>query len=264
MSENSRFAPSGNTENFAFVEEVKKAIEVFTREGAKTPSKFFKPSMMKCPRSMFFVGMGYEQAPGEIRYNWTNSADTGSRRHEGIQETLLKMTKDARFSWEYVDVAKYVEEMQKNGKCKGLRIGEQKGAETHLYHDELNLSFFCDGILRNKNTGEYYLFEFKNKKSEKFVKSAGSFPMEHYDQCVIYCTVLDLEKVFLLMEDRNTLELACPELFVVTKEMKDAMIKKIKNVLSCMEKNKVPAKPALTDYELGCFFCPYQRYCVGS
>lgn len=244
--------------NNQFVEDIKRAILDFNMRDEKIPSTKFKPSGMHCERSMYFTGLGVKPDKSEQKYNWIGAAQTGSMRHEGIQSVLEKMSKDSNYDWEYVDVADYVKMKQAEGKCKEVEIGDKQGAETHLYSKKLNLSFLCDGIVKQKSTGDYYLFEFKNKKSNKFASSAYSFPMEHYDQVVCYCTTLDLEKVFLVMENRDTLELCCPELFIVTQEMKDKMIEKIQRVLKAIEEKKVPRK---TVDNKECFFCGFKQYC---
>ncbi len=248
--------------NQIFVSDVKNAIENFVKEDSKNykPSQTLKPSGLKCPRACYYGLLGFQPSPSQTRYNWTNAADTGSRRHEGIQETLLRMTRE-NYDWEYVSVADYIKEKQEQGRCTNIRVGSTKGAETHLYCDELKMSFFCDGILKYRPTGKYYLFEFKNKKSEKYKKTEFVFPKEHYEQCVVYCTLLDLDEVLLLMEDRNTLELSCPELFKVNTEMKYEMLNKINSILDYAEKQELPPKPQISDSELGCYFCPYKIYC---
>lgn len=242
--------------NEVFVTDIKNAIEKFASE-TKTPSTYFKPSGMSCERVMYYTALGFKPAAGISKYNWINAADTGSRRHEGIQETLVRMTNEG-YNWEYIDVETYIKEKQAQGKCLDVRVGSKHGMETHLYHDKFNLSFLCDGIVRYKPTGEYFLFEFKNKKSEKYKATEFKFPMDHYDQCVVYCMVLDLEKTLLLMEDRNTLELSCPELFIVTDEMKTKMQEKIFRVLDFVNKQELPGKPESTK---NCMFCPFKIYC---
>lgn len=243
--------------NDIFVIDIKNAIENKERNNEEIPSTYFKPSGMQCERSMYYVGKGFKPAKGEIHYNWLNAADTGSRRHEGIQQTLMEMSADPESNWIYVDVGEYIQNKHNEGKCLDVEVGNKKGAETHLYNKRLNLSFLCDGIVQYKPTGEYLLFEFKNKKSAKFQTSKLAFPQEHYDQVVVYCDTLDLTKVLLLMEDRDTLELSCPELFEVTQLMKDSMEQKILKVIECIKNDIVPDKPE----NANCYFCPYKIYC---
>lgn len=246
-----------------FIEDMKRAILEFDNElrGAKVPSTTFSPSGMHCERAMYYKAKGQAQHPSEQRYNWNQAAKIGSLRHEAIQEVLLGMNDRPGYDWEYVDVKKYVEAKQKEGKCLDIEIGQQQGAETHLYNRKLNLSFLCDGIIKKKSSGEYFLFEFKNKKSTKWAAQCYSFPNEHYDQVVCYCMCLDLEKVFLVMENRDTCELVCPELFIVTDDMKAKMKEKIERVLNAVKINKAPRK---LDDEKDCYFCAYKYLCQGK
>lgn len=241
-----------------FVNSLIKCMEDKIKEGSnKVPSTYFKPSGMHCPRVMYFVGKGYQPEPSQVHYNWQEAANTGSLRHEAIQKALEYMTAHPEYGWSYIDVGEYIENKHKEGKCLDVEVGSKQGMETHLYNKRYNLSFLCDGIVRYEPTGEYFLFEFKNKKSKLFEKERYSFPQEHYDQVVVYCMCLDLEKAFLVMENRDTLELSCPETFIVTNEMKEQMKQKIDYVLNRMTINELPEKPI----DANCFFCQYKKYC---
>ena len=245
-------------DNKKFLNDVMTGIERYSMAHRRKGSNYYKPSGLNCMRSMYFVRIGAEQDSTPPEYNSLGMADTGTRRHEAIQEVLLSL-KDMGYDWEYVDVAEYVAEKQKQGKCLSLKVLDKCGAETHLIDTVLNISFRCDGIIKKLSTGEYFLFEFKNVTSFKYQTIEDSIMEQHHNQVICYCTALDLDKVFVLYENRDVCSLECPEVFIVTDEMKQT--KCIDRILECegyVEKLKAPPK---TDNIKNCRFCSYKSIC---
>lgn len=244
-------------DNKKFLVDVMSAIERRDAINARKPSKYYKPSSFSCMRNMYFTRVGAETDPRNTEYTLIGMADTGTRRHEAIQETLLEM-KELGYDWEYVDVEDYVKQKQQQGKCSTLQVTGKRGMETHLIDTALKVSFMCDGIIRKISTGEYFLFEFKNQTSFKY---AGKECVDtaHTDQVTCYCTLLDLDKAFVLYENRDVCQLECPEVFEVTEKMKKEMvIDKIMECESYVEKLKAP--PKIEDTK-ACRWCSYKNMC---
>lgn len=242
--------------NRVFLQDVMMAIEDHKKKNSRTPSKTYKPSSMKCMRQMYFMRSG---APTDVTvdpYNSIGMADTGTRRHEAIQEVLLAMS-GMGYDWEYVDVAEYVKRKQGEGKCLNLIVKDKRGAETHLTDSLLNTSFMCDGILLYKPTGEYVLFEFKNQISFK-ADGKQAVDEEHHNQVVAYCAELDLTKALVLYENRDNCSLYCPELFVVTDEMKSQFYDRIFECEGYVERMIAP--PKVEDKKV-CRWCKYKTEC---
>ena len=244
-----------NTISKEFIEDIIKYKIKFGKDDYIQQSKSLKPSNLHCVRRNVYVLAGLEEDETDIAYNYSECAKTGSMRHESIQDTLIRMTNEGS-NWSYIDVADYVKEQQEKGFCKDIRVGSKKGAETHLYNDSLHLSFFCDGIVKYNPTGEYYLFEFKNKTSKK-AKECDEFPEEHLEQVTIYCDCLNLNKVLLLVENRDTCELVIPPLFEVTDKMKQELRQRIEYSIDCFNKQIIPPKPE----NINCLFCTYKNQC---
>lgn len=198
------------------------------------------------------------ETPDDIRteYNAIGMADTGTRRHEAIQEVLLEM-KAMGYDWEYLDVAEYLAEKQREGKCMDIQVVGKRGAETKLFHKTLNMSFMCDGIVRRISTGQCYLFEFKNQVSFKY-SGKEHVDAEHIDQVSTYCMALDLEYAFVTYENRDTCNLECPEVFHVTEEMKQRQVDKILECESYVERLVPPPAHSSTK---PCRWCQYQTSC---
>lgn len=189
-------------------------------------------------------------------YNLIGMADTGSRRHEAIQEVLLEM-EELSFDWRYIDVEQYIKFQQSMGNCMNIQVKGKRGVETHLIDTTLNLSFMCDGIVQRVSTSKYYLFEFKNQISFKY-SNKQSVDAEHIDQVTCYCTALNLEEALVLYENRDSCSLECPEVLLVTEDMKQACIDKILTCESYVE--RLIAPPAHPDTK-PCRWCKYQTEC---
>jgi len=242
--------------NKAFLTDVMSAIEQRDLIGRRKPSKWYKPSSFVCLRQMYFMRVGEDTDGRRSEYNGIGMADTGSRRHEAIQEVLIDMEK-LGFDWRFIDVEEYVNQQQDKGKCLSLKVNGKRGAETKLFDSVMCLSFMCDGILQRISTGEYFLFEFKNQVSFKY-NNKEHVDDEHKHQVSCYCMALNLDRVFVLYENRDVCSLECPELFEVTKEMKQLSAEKIYECESYVERMIPPPKYPDTK---PCRWCDYATAC---
>lgn len=244
-------------DNKKFLTDVMSAIERVDLASGRKPSKWYKPSQLGCIRDMYFTRCGAELDTSPTEYNAIGMADTGTRRHEAIQEVLLQM-KEFGYDWEYVDVAKYVEQKKQFGKCKSLKVLGTHGAETHLFDEVLKISFRCDGIIRKISTNEYFLFEFKNQVSFKYAKKEnGHIDEAHHNQVICYCTALDLDKAFVLYENRDVCMLECPEVFEVTPQMKEELVALLMECEGYVERMIAPPKPE----NVNCRWCGHKSIC---
>lgn len=243
--------------NKKFLVDLMSCIERREKEHRRRGSNWYKPSSLHCMRNMYFTRTKAPQDEQLVEYNSTGMADTGTRRHEAIQEALLDMQKMG-YDWEYVDVAEYVKKKQEFGKCRTLQVKETVGAETHLIDTALNISFRCDGIIRRISTNEYFLFEFKNVVSFKYAQLDGKALEQHHNQVICYCTALDLDKAFITYENRDVCTLEVPEIFEVTQDMKDWLVGYIAECEGYVERLIAPPK---TEDSKNCRFCPYKTIC---
>lgn len=242
--------------NKAFLTDLMAAIEARDRKYKRKPSQYYKPSSFVCLRQMYFMRIGETPDDTRTEYNAIGMADTGTRRHEAIQEVLMEM-EALGYDWRYVDVADYIKRKQEEGKCLDIEVVGKHGAETKLFHKTLSISFMCDGILERISTGQYYLFEFKNQVSFKF-NGKEKVDAEHIDQVSTYCMALDLDQAFVTYENRDTCNLECPETFDVTPEMKQRQVDKILECESYVEK-LIP--PPVYDTTKPCRWCQYATAC---
>lgn len=250
------YAYNGIAANRKFVHDVQSAIERIDQAERREASEWYKPSSLVCLRQMYFTRKKAEADITPSEYTAIGMADTGTRRHEAIQEVLIKMTKYG-YSWKYLDVDEYVARKQSEGKCLSIQIKGRCGAETHLFDTNLKTSFRCDGIVENTQTNDFFLFEFKNQISFKTFDK-NRVDAEHLNQVTCYCLSLDLDKALVLYENRDNCTLDCPEVLEVTEEMK----KKIKDkIITCEKYVELGVIPPRHDTEKPCRWCKYKTMC---
>lgn len=240
----------------AFLADVCSAIEKQDMKSrSKKPSPAYKPSSFVCMRQMYFMLTSAEPDGARSDYTAVGMADTGSRRHEAIQDVLINM-ESMGYDWRYVDVADYLAEMQLQGKCLDLEVKGKRGAETRLYNKTLNISFMCDGVMLRLSTGRYYLFEFKNQVSFKANNKTG-IDDEHKPQAALYCLNLELETVLFLYENRDVCELQCHP-YIVTQADKQECLNKIFECDGYVERLIPPPKH---ETNKPCRWCSYKLEC---
>lgn len=242
--------------NKAFLTDLMSAVEMKDQKYKRKPSQYYKPSSFVCLRQMYFIRVGEEIDNVRTEYTAIGMADTGTRRHEAIQEVLLEMD-EMGYDWRYVDVEEYLKEKWAEQKCLTIKVKGKHGAETRLFDEALQISFMCDGIIQRKSTKQYYLFEFKNQVSFKF-NGKEKVDDEHITQVACYCMSLELDQAFVVYENRDVCSLECPELFVVTEEMKAECSSKIFECDSYVER-MIPPPSHPTNKP--CRWCPYQTAC---
>lgn len=246
--------------NKTFLDAVKISIEDHNREHKKKiPSAYYSPSSMNCIRQMYYKRTSTIPDEDETLYSDVGMADTGTRRHEAIQEALLYMTKKHSTDFIYVDVAEYVKQKQARGKCLNLVILGKAGAETMLLDKELGINFRCDGILLHLPSKKFYLFEFKNQISFK-ASGKESVDLAHHNQVIMYCTLLDLDSALVLYENRDNCELYCPEVFNVSEYDKAMAVKQITDCNDYVKHHKTPPIPENISAK-DCGYCRYRITC---
>lgn len=242
--------------NEMFLKDVQSVIEKSdSMKHSGKPSRTYKPSSCVCLRMMYFMVTGADLDPGRTDYQSIGMADTGTRRHVAIQEALMQLS-ELGYDWEYIDVEEYIKDKQLNGKCSDIIIVGKSGPETKLRNTKLNMNFMCDGIMRQKSTGRYILFEFKNQISFK-ANNKEDVDTEHKPQAALYCLNLDLEDVFFLYENRDNCELHC-FLLHISDEDKNAQLAKLQECDTYVE-NLIPP-PRHKDLK-PCRWCSYKVMC---
>lgn len=244
--------------NQAFLASLCNAIEEMDMKCGKKPSTSYTPSGMNCIRNMWYKRRGVVMDKEPMLYSDISAADTGTRRHEAIQEVLQYMT-DNNSRFLYIDVETYVKKRQEQGRCLQLVVTGKQGAETSLWDRDRNVKFRCDGIIYDKLTKQFYLFEFKNQIS---FKAAGKQCVDkaHHCQVICYCMELDLEQAFVTYENRDELTLYVPEIFKVSEYDKQMIKDKLDECEYKARHGIVPARPTNLSAS-DCRYCRYKSQC---
>lgn len=235
----------------SFINDLRYSIEKDASASSRKPSQTYKPSSMNCIRNMWYQVVGKEQDAGDVSYSLVGITQSGSDIHEHIQKAVCNM-KNNGIDCEYVNVADYV----RNRQLTNLTIVAQQGMETKLYHNTLNMSFLCDGIIRYN--GKYYILELKTETSFKWQNRKGVDP-KHYNQATAYSIAFGLNNVIFVYINRDILTMKA-FMFTVTNEMKEELIGKIEMCDSYVKQLKVPPKPSDAGTKL-CQYCAYQSIC---
>lgn len=240
----------------SFLADLKRSIELTDKANARMPSKTYKPSSMNCIRNMYYQRVGMAQDEGESSYTLIGICNSGSDTHQRIQQAVLDM-KSNGIDCEYIDVSRFV---LQRGLDKLTIVQypsfELKQFETKLFHNELNMSFLCDGIVYYK--GKYYILELKTESVNKWVMRKGVDP-KHYMQATAYSIALGLPDVIFVYINRDMMDMKA-FLFTPTDDMKSELIGKITNCETYVEKGETPPKP-MDVLKSTCDYCPYKTKC---
>lgn len=235
----------------SFLNDLKRNIELIAREESNKPSQTYKPSSMNCPRQMVYQVLGKEQDSAGMNYISVGIVNSGSDIHIRVQDYIARM-KAHGIDCLYVDVGDFIESRG----IKDVIVREKIGAETKLYHEKLNMSFMCDGIIKYKN--RYYILELKTEISNKFWQRSNVDP-SHFNQATAYSVALGLDEVMFVYISRDNLDMKS-YLFKVTPEMKEHLVGLIEYCDSYAKKFTVPPKPEDVDRKT-CNYCGYKELC---
>ncbi len=238
-----------------FLNQLEASIEKTEADGARPPSKTYKPSGMNCMRACFYTILGFPCTLDSKSSSLAGICESGTDRHIRIQMALEAMKKNG-YDLEYIDVETYI---NNHGLADRLQVVSKEGMETKLYMPELNMSFMTDGII--KFQGKYYIFEFKTEIPNKFYKRTGVDPA-HYTQGVAYSCAFDIPEVIFLYENRATCEHKSYR-FEVNEAMKqDRIYDFISDCNSYIENKTVPPLPIDADIIKKCKYCSYKALCA--
>lgn len=237
--------------NESFLHDLQRSIEFDDRKNTRQPSRTYKPSSMHCIRNMYYQVIGASIDDEPASYNFIGICNSGTDTHVRIQKAISGMILNG-INCSYVDVAEYVKQRD----IQDLKVSASKGMETKLYHEKLNMSFMCDGIVKYKD--HYYILEIKTESSNKFWMRKD-VDANHHNQATAYSIALGIDEVLFLYINRDTLDMKC-FLFNVTGSMKEHLVGKIEECDQYVRRMIAPPKPAeLT--KTTCSYCPYKTQC---
>ena len=240
----------------AFLNDLRRSIEMTDEKNYTPGSKSYKPSGMNCIRQSYYVITGADEDEEESNSGFVGICESGSDRHERIQNAVLHM-KDNGMDCEYINVAQFVETRHLDDleivKRPAFEAGE---FETKLYHKKFNISFLCDGIIKYKN--HYYILEIKTETVNKFFQRKEVDP-SHYHQATAYSLAFGIDEVLFLYECRDNCDKKA-FMFTVTDDMKLGLVGYIDECDSYISRGEVPPKPE-DIFKKTCSYCRYKGRC---
>lgn len=222
-------------------------------------SRAFKPSSMQCKRNMFYQLNGALVTEEMARPDDTNGVrigECGTDAHERIQQYLIDMSSDPDYgkTWEYYDVERFISEFHLEDE---LEVIEKRGLEYKIYNKKYNIRFQTDGLLLNKLTKTFYVFEFKTETDMKWNKREG-VDEKHHRQGICYCLSFHIQTgVIFLYEGRDFLGHKA-YYFPVSDEMKQSLVNLMDEINSAVKSQILPEKCG--DRKI-CQYCEYMKYC---
>lgn len=220
-------------------------------QNAEPKHKTFAPSSFRCPRINWFRLRGVQ--PDEITSpdrTLDFSANIGTACHEIIQKNLSEALGE-----DWIDVGEYLKSLNLDWDYSVTKSGYETLIEIH---SPIPIRFACDGIIRFN--GKLYLLEIKTSEYASFDELTN--PKEqHEDQIKCYSTLLQLEDVLVLYQDRLYGGLKCYEVKVTSADNR-AVWDRFKYVQDMVDANIAPDRLPKGDGWCTAAHCPYYKKCL--
>lgn len=240
----------------AFLQDLKRSIELTASKNRGSGSRTYKPSAMHCIRQMAYIIYGKPVDETPESYMSIGICNSGTDTHQRIQQAVLDM-KSNGMNCEYINVADFVRSRNLDYlEIKQEPDFEHGSYETKLYHKTLNMSFLCDGII--KYMGKYYILELKTENANKFYNRESVNP-DHFNQGTAYSIALGIDDVLFVYINRDTSDMKS-FMFTPSDEMKQDLVGLISNCDSYIKKLKIPPKP-LNISKKACEYCAFKTQC---
>lgn len=241
----------------SFLNDLKRSIELTDEKNHVAGSKTYKPSGMNCIRQSYYVITGAEEDEANANSTIIGICESGSDRHERIQEAVLHMT-DNDMDCEYINVADFVRERNLTEYLDIVKEPDFENGEfeTKLYHKTLNMSFLCDGIIRYH--GHIYILEIKTESSYKFMNRKDVDP-SHYHQAIAYSLAFGINDIIFVYECRDNCDKKA-FLFHVDEDMRLDLLGYIEECDGYINKMKVPPIPEDVAKKT-CSYCSFKGRC---
>ena len=221
-------------------------------EGPK--QRTFAPSQMRCDRISWFHLRGVE--PDKIREadrTLSFTAVIGTACHEKIQKTLAENLGD-----DWIRVRDWVDSNPEYFSDYDMTLDTHGDYETKIdLRKPYPVRFACDGIVRFKD--RVRLLEIKTSEYNSWNELIEP-KEEHLDQIKCYATLLHINNVLFLYQDRSYGEFKCFEVNVSESEQ-DNIRRRMTNIMELAEACIAPAGLPVGDKWCGSNMCPYYKKC---
>ena len=120
------------------------------------------------------------------------------------------------------------------------------------------VSFLCDGVLKSKKTGKYYILEIKTEGSGAFFKQDG-VQEKHKNQATAYSLLLDIPTVVFMYFSRDIPNVKTYS-YTPSRDEKETLKNKINSVIEAVDSGVILPKPN-TVTKRDCAYCIYKSKC---
>lgn len=222
----------------------------------RKPSQTYHPSSIGgCLRNVYYQIVGKDLDNNTKSPELIEIAESGSSRHEKIQERISKM-RSIGFEVDWVSIEKHLENRKELGSTVIKDENNKDSLETLVYNNIYNMRFKCDGLIRFK--GVLYILEIKTESSQKW-RNRTAPEMSHKHQACCYSMALGVPKILFLYENRDFCSKKAYE-FIPTDDELDSVSSIISICDEHVAKNEVPDKVSSN----GCNYCNYKSSCRGD
>jgi len=221
------------------------------RQAAEPSHRTFAASSFRCDRRSWFRLRGVQ--PDELKQpdkGLDFISRIGTACHEIIQSDLREFLKE-----DWIDVCTYLKSINFSYEYTAKQSSNK--LETQIEIARPPIRFACDGIIRWKDKLtllEIKTCEYASWQDLTFAKA------EHIDQAMLYATLLNLNDVLFLYQDRWYGDLKCYSLSVSLAQQ-DEIKHRLEYVLDMVDKNLAPEGLPKGDKWCSPNYCPYHKKC---
>jgi len=226
------------------------ALTKRNNENLRKPSQYYSPSSIGgCPRQLFYKRAGAEiDKTQNIEPKNILKGETGTDRHERIQQLLIYINDKLDYRFEWVDVREFI----KDNELDYLDVISYDGLEALIVDTRYNIRFRVDGIIKIKD--KFYLLEIKTDDTFRWQNRTSISPY-HVMQGISYSLSFGIDRVMYLYEERNNYQKKAIKVIESEKD-KEKVINKINKVEQHIEEETLPEKDLKS-----CRFCMYKTIC---
>lgn len=220
---------------------------------SKPYHRSFAPSSFRCDRRSWFRLRGVTpDVPKTLDYQLQFSADIGTACHRILQRNLSKFLGD-----DWIDVRQYLKSI--NPEYKYTVTKDEDSLEYFIeISDPWPIRFACDGVIRWK--GKLYLLEIKTADFESW-RNLTDPKDQHVDQVKCYASLMKLQGVLFVYQDRSYGGLKCYEVSVSEKDS-ESVFYRLSYVMDMVSKNLAPEPLPKGDPWCTANMCPYYKKCA--
>lgn len=231
-----------------YEEYVKQCIQL---DNSSKHNKTFAPSQFACDRLSWFRLRGVlPDVSNNIDLQLDYSAKIGTACHEMLQSRLSSMLGDC-----WIPVSEYLANYPITHPYS--LEDSDNGLEILVTITEPPVRFACDGVVLLN--GKYYILEIKTSDYNSWANLEGP-KSRHIDQVKCYSSLLNIQDVMFIYQDRTYGQLKMYEVHFTTSDTIE-VIDKMKRILQAVDDGIAPDGLHNDSFWCNSNVCPYYKKC---